>query len=331
MMQNESISPSAGLRPADLNVDVHLHVCGRNARAEGVGWRARWNHFWFRRTTPHILALFRIAFGGFLFVYFALQLPHVDMFFSNRGLLIPELTPDSVWTVIFTPPPLWAAETIFVAFLAFLALFTLGALTRVSSAVSFVLYVYYWILTLFQFGTSFDRLFLFSLLVLIFSGCGKAFSVDMRIKHGSWLAWEPISILAQRLLAVQVSATYLGVGWLKIVFPSWQTGKVLAVSFISRWATPPAWWIARLNIPLVYYDWMTSLIKLFEVTIPFGLWNRRTQWWYFAGGALFHIGIAILLDIWWFIPLIPAYILFLEPERVTKALQKIGVSDVSAP
>ncbi len=281
-----------------------------------------WNHFWFRQGPPHLLAVFRIVFGVWLLFYFGLQLPSIVMLYSREGIHLPLFTPSTALTLVFTPPPPWVAWTIFLTFYAAIALFTVGALTRVMGWVVVILYAYYWILSLWQFGTSFDRLFLFIMLILAPSGCNKTFSVDMRVKHGSWLAWEPISIVAQRILAVQVMMTYLGVGWQKLYLPAWQTGKVLSVGFMGRWATPPAWWIARLNLPLPFYDVMTWAIKVFECTIPFGLWSRKFRWWFFAGGAAFHIGISILLNIWWFLPLIPAYILFFEPEEVQMALKR---------
>lgn len=277
-----------------------------------------WNHWWFRQAPPHLLAIFRILFGAFLLFTFGLQLPHVAMLYSREGLLIPLYTPDRLLTVIFAPPTAAIAYLIFLTFMAALFFFTLGCLTRVAAGVAFLLYCYYWIIALFHLGASFDRLFMFTMLVLTFSGCGKTFSVDMWWRRGSWTAWEPISILPQRLLSVQIMMTYLGVGWQKLILPAWQSGEVLSWGFVGRWATPPAWWIARRNIPLPYYDALNWLIKVFEITMPFGLWIRRTRLWYFAGGALFHIGIASLLAIWWFVALIPAYILFLGPEEVSQ-------------
>ncbi|NOS67415.1 MAG: HTTM domain-containing protein [Candidatus Peribacteraceae bacterium] len=257
------------------------------------------------------MAIFRIIFGGFLLFYFAIQLPDVAMRYSNEGLLMPMFA-----LPIFAPPSPVVAHLLFAVLLLALFSFTMGFFTRISAATSLLFYVYYHIISLFQFGTSFDRLFMFSLFVLIFSGSGKTFSLDMKLRHGSWTAWEPISILAQRILSLQIAATYLGVGWQKLVLSDWQTGKILIYGFTGRWATEPAYAIARMNIPLEYYDILNWLIKAFEISIPFGVWHRATRWWYFAGGAAFHIGIAILLAIWWFIALIPAYILFFEPEEV---------------
>lgn len=285
-----------------------------------------WNRWWFRTGPPHLLALFRILFGGFLFVTFGIQLPYVSMLYSREGILLPLFEPIGPLTVMLAPPPAWAAMILFVVFLLSLLSFAAGLLTRVAAAVAMFLYIYYWCLTLFQFGTSFDRLFMFTLLVLVPSGCGKTFSVDMFFKHRSFFAWEPISVLPQRLIAVQITATYLGVGWQKLMLPAWQSGKVLVYGFMGRWATAPAWVIARWNLPLWFYDVSVWIIKVFELTIPFGLWFRRTRWWFFVMGALFHTGIAILLDIWWFLALIPSYIVFFEPEEVSALVDTCGGS-----
>ncbi len=285
-------------------------------------WITRWEHWWFRETDPHLLAVFRILFGGFLFFYFALQIPYVGMLYSRDGLLLPMFAPTGPFTAIFAAPPPWAANVLFFSFLAALLSFTAGFFTRVSAITALVLYSYYWFLSLFLLGASFDHIFLFFLLVLGCSGCGKTFSADMRIRHGSFFASEPISILPQRILAVQIAMTYFGVGWQKLFLPDWQDGKILAYSFIGRWGTPPAYVLARLNIPLSWYDATVHLIKIFECSIPFGLWFRRTRLWYIAMGSAFHTGIAVLLAIWWFLALLPSYILFFEPEEIALLLTR---------
>lgn len=169
---------------------------------------------------------------------------------------------------------------------------------------------------------TFERLFVFVLLVLLFSGADRTLSLRMWLRKGSLFAWEPIHIFPQRLIALQLSATYLGVGWQKIVLPDWQHGEIIIHALTGRWATPLAFAIARLNLPLQFYDMVLFLLKSFEVLLPFGLWIRRYQWIFFFGGALFHITIATLISMWWFLIMVPAYITFLEPEAVYRFLKK---------
>jgi len=142
-------------------------------------------------------------------------------------------------------------------------------------------------------------------------------------KHGSLLAWEATSVLPQRLLALQLTATWVGVGWQKVILEGWQGGSVLAYSFIERWATPPAWWVARRHLPLWMYDGMVNIVKVWEVFLPFGLWSRRWRGWCILGIALFTTSIAAFLGIWWFVALVPMSIVFYEPEEVCKRVERM--------
>lgn len=293
-----------------------------------------WNHFWFRTTHPHALALFRILFGGFLLFYWGLRLPHVAMLYSKEGILLPlyaSLDLPTPILALFSPPPVWIAWLIFIVLLVSLVHLILGFQTRAAAAIACILSSYYWVMSLHLLGASFDRLFIFTLLVLACSECDRTFSVAMRLKHGSFFAWEPISILPARLIAIQISATYLGVGWQKLILPDWQSGEILALGFMGRWATPLAWMVLRWNLPLWCYDLMINVVKGFELLLPFGVWIRqwKIQWWFFAATALFFINIAMFLAIWWFVVLIPANILFLDPEVVYRWVRKKSGGKIS--
>ncbi|MBI1813003.1 HTTM domain-containing protein [Candidatus Peregrinibacteria bacterium] len=276
-----------------------------------VGWGHQWNSFWFRECPPHALAIVRIAFGGFLLSMWLLRWRAVPMLFSREGIVLPLFS-----SPLLTPPSAVGAWMLYACFLVLLACLTVGFYTRLSAGLCVFFFAYFWLLSLYQFNTSFDRLFFVILLALTPSGAGKTLSVDAWRKKGSFLAWEPISILPQRLLAAQITATYLGVGWQKLALSSWQGGEVLAWGFMGKWATPLAFWILRRNVPIAVYDFGVFLVKSFEVIMPFALWNKRLRRWAFAAGALFHIAIALLLSIPWFLVLIPLYIVFLDPEDV---------------
>jgi hypothetical protein len=282
----------------------------------------RWNEFWFREAAPHPLAILRIGFGLFLLFYFSLQFRYVAILYGDQGLHMPLYGTASWPWVLFAPPPSWAAHIIYWTLLGSLFLFSIGFFTRAFGTVAFLIYSYYWVLTLFQFGTSFDRLFIFTLGVLTCSGSYKAFSFDMLFRHGSFWAWEKTSVLAQRILSVQVFMTYVGVGWQKMYLPDWQSGEILIRGFIGRWATAPAWWIAQREVPLWIYDKLTWSVKACEIGMPFLFWHRRWRWMAFAFGAFFHISIAILMAIWWFVALIPAYIVFFTPEEIFRLCRR---------
>ncbi len=214
-------------------------------------------------------------------------------------------------------------QSFFVCVFLALFTFTLGLLTRTSALLLLVLFLYFHCLTQYLFSTSFYRLYGFALLVFLLPGADRTFSVQMLLERGSFLAWEPISILPQRLLALQVSFTYFGVGWQKLYLPDWQSGAILRNGFMGRWATACAFFFARL-LPPAAFDWMVATVKVFECSLPFGLWSRRFRGWFFVGGFLFHTLVTLTLSIWWFQVLVPLYIVFLTPEEVYEAVKRVS-------
>ncbi|MEK7591550.1 MAG: hypothetical protein AAB489_05100 [Patescibacteria group bacterium] len=281
---------------------------------------ARWNRFFFRSAPPHALAVFRIGLGLFLLLVWGLRLPHVPMLYSSEGVVLPLMDATDVPLFLipfFSVPPAFPAWLLYGTLLTALVGLTVGLFARAAAFIAFLLTAYFWNLSLHIFGTSFDQLFLFTLFVLSFSPSDRGLSLLMKLKHGSFLAQEPVCVLPQRILALQITATYLGVGWQKLYLPDWQSGRILYQGFTGRWATPVALFAAR-HLPMWAYDALVELTVWFEFMIPFGLWIRRfgIRWWFFLSGTVFHTLIALFLGIWWFLILIPAYILFFEPEEV---------------
>ncbi|MBI5155992.1 HTTM domain-containing protein [Candidatus Peregrinibacteria bacterium] len=272
---------------------------------------------------PHPLALMRIAFGSFLLLYWGLKIPQVPMLFSGHGLILP-LFPAHEFGPLASlfPPTVTIACILFAIFYASLLLFTVGFGMRIAGIVAFILNVYYWMLSLHLFNTSFERLFLFTLLVLTLSGADRTLSFRAWREKGDARSFSPVSILPQRLLALQITFVYLGVALQKLWLPDWQSGEILSYSLVGVWGSRAGNWIVARNLPLAVFDVSVSLIKAFELAMPFGLWVPRSRLWFMAGGALFHTGIALLLDIWWFLVLIPAYILFFDPEDVRLRTQR---------
>jgi hypothetical protein len=144
----------------------------------------------------------------------------------------------------------------------------------------------------------------------------------MKSTKGSWRAYALIPAWPQRIIAIQVAATYLGVSLQKAYLPDWQSGEILAYSFVSMWSTPLAFAIARCNIPLPVFDVLTWAVKILQGLLPVGLWSGRYQKWCFAGGALFHLSIAAIMGLWGFLILIPLYAAFIDPEKIRRYLER---------
>lgn len=280
-----------------------------------------WDRFFHREVPPHLIAVLRITFGLFFLLYWMTQWVHAPLF-STSGLVSPWILPTSPLYVFFYPET-WFMHVFFASSTLFLLSFILGWRSQLSSLLILLCLSYFHLLTQYSFGTSFFRLFVFIFLVYLIPGADSALSLRVLVKHGSLWAWEPVTIFAQRLLALQVSVTYFGVGWQKLFLPDWQSGAILFNSYTGKWATPLGRFFAR-HLPLSAFDYIVESVKLFEITLPFGLWWKKRQMWFFIGGFIFHTLVTVTMSIWWFQCLIPLYIVFLNPEDVYDYIHRLS-------
>jgi hypothetical protein len=276
-----------------------------------------WHRFFLEPTLPHSLAIMRIALGATLIALWLRYLPHVDAYFSNRGLSLPYWQPEAgSLSILLTHPPLGISFTIYGALLIASIGILLGRQFRLCSALAAVILVYLALLSFHNFLASWGRLLFFVLLILGMSGADRTYSLRMRKEKGSWRAWELVPAWPQRIIAIQIAATYLGVGLQKAYLPDWQGGEILAYAFLNGWSTPIAHSIAQWNLPIAIYDLMTIGVKMLHGLLPFVLWMPRWQKYAFAAGTLFHIGVTLIMGMWWFLLLIPLYAAFVEPKTI---------------
>lgn len=291
--------------------------------------RFDWERWWFRAAPPHALALFRIVFGSWLFLYWSLNLPYVPVLFSTAGLAMPIADQQDGWPaaivgLIATPPPPVAYFAVALLLLSFVGI-VLGVLFKPACAAALLLLSYIWASSQHWFWFTFEQLTFIFLGILLFSGADRTLSLRMRRSRGSWWAWEPVSILPQRLLSVQITATFLGAGWLKLTMPDWQDGTIVAHAFMDRWATPLAFWVSRRQLPPWAFDWFALGLRYFEMSLPFGLWSPWWRW-FLAAATGFLVVNSLMLSFWWFLVLIPAYVVFCAPEKVAEAVDAYGRS-----
>ena len=293
-----------------------------------------WDSFWLRSVPPHALAFTRIAFGLFLLLYAGLYIPHLNVLFSNEGLVLP-LYIDRFPQLSFLLSPQSPLFTHLLYFFYCLCMvgITIGLFFRTSTLLTILLSLYYWQLQLHLFPTSYNRILLLCLLVFLCSGAQRTFSLDQKRRTGSFFHWQPISILPQRLITLQVTVTFLGVSLQKLWLPHWKGGEVLAYSFISRWSSPVGRWYARLPLTIHHYDMVVWMVKIFQPCIAIGLWIPRVRIPCILLIWLFLILVSVMMTIWWFIFIIPACILFFRPEDVHTWLakrypQEIGLKSV---
>ncbi len=251
---------------------------------------ARWDHWWYRDAPPHALALFRIVFGAFLFLYWATLLPAVPMLFSEEGISLPlyeEGLPSFALTLL-QPPPVWIAWILYGTLLLSFLLIVIGLCSRTASIVALLLHGYTYLSS----------------------------------HHLSWFTFEQLSVFFLLVLACS-TATLLGAGWQKIVLPDWQGGEILSYALMNRWSTPSAYALVRLHLPIWLYDRTVNVVTIFEVLLPFGLWTRH-RWWWIGGLFAFLLGVAILFGFFWFLVLVPACVTLWEPEEVHAWLRRVS-------
>lgn len=275
-----------------------------------------WHRFFLEPIAPHSLAVMRIALGATLVTLWLRYLPHVDILFSNRGLALPYWQPQAgSLSILLTHPSLPIAYVIYSTLLIASIGILLGWRFRLCSGIAAVILVYLALLSFHNFLTSWGRLLFFTLVILGMSGADRTYSLRMRKEKESWRAWDVVPAWPQRIIAIQIAATYLGVGLQKAYLPDWQGGEILAYAFVNGWSTPLAHAIAQWNMPMWIYDIAVTCVKMLHGLLPFVLWMPRWQKYAFAAGALFHLGVTMIMGMWWFLILLPLYAAFVEPRR----------------
>lgn len=291
-----------------------------------------WEHWWTRESYPHVIAIVRIVMGAWLVFYWGIRLPNITALYSTGGIVFPSIPaymPERLEWILTVPSPT-VAFWIYAVHMTVLTALTIGFFTRTSAMIAFFTSWYYFYISHHLFHTSYDRLYMFSLLFLAISRAGEVFSIEAWEKYGSPLQWKKmVSIFPQRMFAFQITMTYFGVGFQKLWLPGWQTGEMLWYSMLGVWGTPLAFKITSLGWSPLYHV-MVSLTKVIECFLPFGFWIRRgkIRWIAFTLGLIFHVLVDMLLYIWWFAVLIPAYIVFFSPEEVYAWLKKVSRGNI---
>ena len=181
-----------------------------------------WDHWWTRDTYPHIMGIVRIALGGWLLFYWAIRLPNINAIYTTAGIVfpkIPKFMPEQFEWILQVPEPNVFLVVFGIHLIALLTL-TIGYYTRTSALIACLISWYLYYIGQHHFHTSYDRLYMFSLLFLALSNAGAVYSYEAWEKFGNIFKWDKmVSIFPQRLLAFRITMTYLGVGFQKLWLP----------------------------------------------------------------------------------------------------------------
>ena len=237
------------------------------------------------------------------------------------------LLPWGFYERLLTPASMTAFKWLFAA--ALLAA-TLGALTPVSTKAAAGLFLFYQgLLRSFSHFNHDEMPAAYILLVLAFTPCGDAFSVDAlrgwrrALPGGSWVYAYPI-LLARLLLAWSYFTSALiklrvaGLGYLN---PDNLPALAVSQSLDNLHGTQ---FRAGLWLPAYreYTPPLVALVVVWELLFPLAVWFPRARVLILAGGVLFHLGTLFLMNI--FFPYhLAMYLVFVDWPRVVRRVRRL--------
>jgi predicted DCC family thiol-disulfide oxidoreductase YuxK len=289
-----------------------------------------WKKFWFEPKSPTALALFRIFFGLIVLQdVLLMRLPDWRLYYSEKSLVpIADMIvhwwgKDPYFDLMVLLPQGDQWQLAFVIGYAVLALFlTLGLFTRFSAV------------TVFLFNLSLNNHFQLNqndgdvfvklvLLMLAFSNCGDAFSLDNLIRslRSDWrkegFAPRVAPQWALRMIQVQMSVVYFHTFLCKLSGDHWVSG--VACYYALRYEE-----MVRFPLPKFFDQlWVCKVLSWGTLVTEFSLfsliWIKELRYWILLLGLCLHLGIEYSMNLpffeWLFIV---SYIIWIDPKDLTK-------------
>ena len=226
--------------------------------------------------------------------------------------------PWSFYDCLQTPSGMLTLKT---AMVLSLLLSTTGLLTVVSTKTSFLLVLFYQgLLRSFGHFNHDEMLPVFCMLVLAFTPCGDAFSLDTRIskvkKERPLFAYAYPILLMQLLMAW----TYFSSALIKL--------RVAGLTYLSQDNLPTlaifhsldnlhdtafrfAFWLPQVK---AYLPFAVGFVLIWELLFPLAVFWRRLRWWILGFGIVFHLSTLFLMNIF-FPHHLAMYLLFVDWDR----------------
>jgi hypothetical protein len=252
-----------------------------------------------------------------VFLYDAVvRWPFAVELYSADGLPMPVFPPELFPGTHFMPLPLSALWTVALHSLLVFALvaITIGWRTRTSLWVAFAISL--WLGLLDQAGTfkKYSVIGLHLMLLLSFTHCGGAWSVDALRARGCRRFTQLSLAWPRRLIQVLVIAIYLGGAMTKIRLPDFANGDLLMFSLLDdQWGGGYLghWLSTRPNL-LILAGIGTVL---FEIAFPLLIWNHRLRRPLLVLAVAFHLQLAATMHLGIFSFVMLAALLAFVEER----------------
>lgn len=148
-----------------------------------------------------------------------------------------------------------------------------------------------------------DRITLPLLTLLIIAPVGSRWSIDYsrrrvsgRVDDNAFIAVERRSVIL-RLLQLQVAVIYFFNGYEKAKGPLWLSGEAFWYTLSSfYYPVSPDMFV---GVPALIH-FLTYFALITELTYPVAVWFPQTRWLCFCAAFLLHLGIALVMGLWFF-------------------------------
>ncbi len=203
-----------------------------------------------------------------------------------------------------------------------LLLSTAGFLTVVSTKTSLLLVLFYQgLLRSFGHFNHDEMLAVYCLVVLAFTPCGDAFSLDTRL--GKTRKERPAFAYAYPILLMQllVAWTYFSSAIIKLRVAGWKylsedNLPALAIFHSLDNLHDTSFRLAfRLPELKAYLPFAVGFILVWELLFPFAVFWRRLRWWILGVGIVFHLSTLFVMNIF-FPHHLAMYLLFINWDRL---------------
>lgn len=202
-----------------------------------------------------------------------------------------------------------------------LLLGALGFLTVVTTKTSFLLVLFYQgLLRSFGHFNHDEMVAVYFLLVLAFTPCGDAFSIDSRLRKTR--IQRPLFAYAYPILLMQLllAWTYFSSALIKLRVAGW---KYLSSDNLPSLAIfhsldnlhdtgfRLAFWLPQVK---AYLPLAVGFVLVWELLFPVAIFWRRLRWWILGVGIIFHLSTLFLMNIF-FPHQLAMYLVFVNWDR----------------
>jgi hypothetical protein len=203
-----------------------------------------------------------------------------------------------------------------------LLLSTAGFLTTITTKTSMLLVVFYQgLLRSFGHFNHDEMLAVYYLVVLAFTPCGEAFSLDSWVgksrRNRPAFAYSYPILLMQLLMAwayFSSALIKLRVAGLKYLSPDNLPSLAIFHSLDNLHDTHFRWafWLPQVRS---YLPLAVALVLLWELLFPLAVFSRRLRWWILGAGILFHLATLFFMNIF-FPHHLAMYLVFVDWDAV---------------